>query len=134
MLTFKNLITLVFSLFSAVVFAGETPQITQQDLITALKAPKHNIVVLDVRSAQEYENGHIRDAINVSHNTISENLNFLSQYQNKTVVVYCRSGRRAGVAEHILSENGFKDLRHLTGDMNGWLEAKLPIVTGKSAP
>jgi rhodanese-related sulfurtransferase len=134
MLTFKNLITLVFSLFSTVIFAGETPQITQQDLITALKAPKHNIVVLDVRSAQEYENGHIRDAINVSHNTISENLNFLSQYQNKTVVVYCRSGRRAGVAEHILSENGFKDLRHLTGDMNGWLEAKLPIVTGKSAP
>ena len=133
MLTFKNLITLVFSLFSAVIFAGETPQITQQDLITALKAPKHNIVVLDVRSTQEYENGHIRDAINISHNTISENLNFLSQYQNKTVVVYCRSGRRAGVAEHILAENGFTDLRHLTGDMNGWLEAKLPIVTGKYA-
>lgn len=131
MLTFKNLITLVFSLFSTVVFAGETPQISQQDLLTALKAPKHNIVVLDARSAQEYENGHIADAINVSHNTITDNLNFLSQYKNKTVVVYCRSGRRAGVAENTLAENGFKNLRHLTGDMNGWLEAKLPVVTGK---
>lgn len=129
--TFKNIIALVFSLFSAVIFAGETPQISQQDLLTALKAPKHNIVVLDVRSVQEYENGHIVDAINVSHNTITENLNFLSQYKDKTVVVYCRSGRRAGVAEHILAENNFKDLRHLTGDMNGWLKAKLPVITAK---
>lgn len=129
--TFKNIVALVFSLFSAVIFAGETPQISQQDLLTALKAPKHNIVVLDVRSAQEYENGHIVDAINVSHNTITENLNFLSQYKDKTVVVYCRSGRRAGVAEHILAENNFKDLRHLTGDMNGWLKAKLPVITAK---
>lgn len=129
--TFKNIIALVFSLFSAVIFAGETPQISQQDLLTALKAPKHNIVVLDVRSAQEYKNGHIVDAINVSHNTITENLNFLSQYKDKTVVVYCRSGRRAGVAEHILAENNFRDLRHLTGDMNAWLKAKLPVVTAK---
>jgi len=129
--TFKNIIALVFSLFSAVIFAGETPQISQQDLLTALKAPKHNIVVLDVRSAQEYENGHIVDAINVSHNTITENLNFLSQYKDKTVVVYCRSGRRAGVAEHILAENNFRDLRHLTGDMNAWLKAELPVVTAK---
>lgn len=131
MRTFKNIIALVFSLFSAVIFAGETPQISQQDLLTALKAPKHNIVVLDVRSAQEYENGHIVDAINVSHNTITENLNFLSQYKDKTVVVYCRSGRRAGVAEHILAENNFRDLRHLTGDMNAWLKAELPVVTAK---
>lgn len=129
--TFKNIIALVFSLFSAVIFAGETPQISQQDLLTALKAPKHNIVVLDVRSAQEYKNGHIVDAINVSHNTITENLNFLSQYKDKTVVVYCRSGRRAGVAEHILAENNFRDLRHLTGDMNAWLKAELPVVTAK---
>lgn len=133
MLTFKNLITLVFSLFSAVVFAGATPQISQQELLTALKAPEHNIVVLDARSAQEYENGHIANAINVSHNAIKENLNYLSQYKNKTVVVYCRSGRRASVAEGVLAENGFKNLRHLTGDMNGWLEAKLPVVTGKDA-
>jgi len=131
MRTFKNIIALVFSLFSAVIFAGETPQISQQDLLTALKAPKHNIVVLDVRSAQEYKNGHIVDAINVSHNTITENLNFLSQYKDKTVVVYCRSGRRAGVAEHILAENNFRDLRHLTGDMNAWLKAELPVVTAK---
>ncbi len=133
MFTFKNLIILAFSLFSTALFASETPQISQQELLTALKAPSHNIVVLDVRSGEEYKNGHLVDAINISHNTIAEKLELLSQYKNSTLVVYCRSGRRAGVAEHILTENGFKNLRHLTGDMNGWLKAGLPVVTTENS-
>ena len=131
MFTIKNLIALVCSLFSTAIFASETPQISQQALLTALKAPHHNIIVLDVRTAEEYNNGHIENAINVSHNTVTDKLNQLSQYKDNTVVVHCRSGYRAGIAEQILTENGFKNLRHLTGDMNGWLEAKLPIVTSK---
>jgi len=129
MLAIKNLIILVTSLFATVIYASETPQISQQELLTALKVPNHNIVVLDVRSAEEYENGHLVGAINVSHDTIADRLNQLSRYKNSTVVVYCRSGRRADFAENILTNNGFKNLRHLTGDMNGWLEARLPIVT-----
>ncbi|MBL4764423.1 MAG: rhodanese-like domain-containing protein [Colwellia sp.] len=133
MFTIKNLIISAFSLFATVVHAGEAPQISQQELLTALKAPNHNIVVLDVRSKEEYQNGHLVNAINISHNTVAEKLNQLSQYKNSTVVVYCRSGRRAGIAEHILAENGFENLRHLTGDMNGWLDAELPVVTTKNA-
>lgn len=129
MFVIKNLIFLVFSFFATAVFAGETPQISQHELLSALKAPEHDIVVLDVRSAEEYVDGHLVGAINVSHNTVADKLNQLSQYKNNTVVVYCRSGRRAAFAENILAENGFKNLRHLTGDMNGWLEAKLPIAT-----
>jgi phage shock protein E len=128
MFTIKNLIMLAFSLFTTGVFASETPEISQQELLTALKAPNHNIVVLDVRTVEEYNNGHVANAINVSHNTVADKLNQLSQYKDSTVVVYCRSGYRAGIASTILAENGFKDLRHLTGDMNGWLEAELPIV------
>jgi phage shock protein E len=133
MFTIKNLIVLVFSLFTTAVFASETPEISQQELLTALKAPNHNIVVLDVRTAEEYNNGHVTGAINFSHNTVADKLNLLSQYKDSTVVVYCRSGYRAGIAGGILAENGFKDLRHLTGDMNGWLAAELPIATNKHA-
>ena len=131
MFAIKNFIILAFSLFATVVFAGETPQISQQELLTALKTADHNIVVLDVRSAEEYEEGHLANAINVSHNTVVDKLNFLSQYKDKKVVVHCRSGRRAAFAENILAENGFKNVHHLTGDMNGWLEAKLPVVINK---
>jgi rhodanese-related sulfurtransferase len=132
MFAIKSFIVLAFSLFATTVFASEASQISQHELLTALQVPKHNIVVLDVRSAEEYENGHLADAINVSHNTIAEKLNQLSQYKNSTVVVYCRSGRRAGIAIHILAENGFTNILHLTGDMNGWLEAELPVVTSKN--
>ena len=129
--TFKNIIALVFSLFSAFIFAGETPQISQQELLTALEKTGHNIVVLDVRTTQEYNEGHLVNAINVSHNTVRDKLEQLYQYKKSTVVVYCRSGRRADFAERVLTENGFTDLRHLTGDMNGWLKAKLPVITAK---
>lgn len=134
MLKIKNILTLAFSLLTAVAFAGETSKISQQELLTALKAPNNNIVLLDVRSADEYNQGHVAGAINVSHSVVEDNLKKLSQYKDSTVVVYCRSGRRAGIAENILAENGFKNLRHLTGDMNGWLEAKLPVVSNKQQP
>lgn len=126
----KKFITLTLSLFSSVLFASETPEISQQNLLSALQKSNHNIVVLDVRTAEEYSNGHIENAINVSHNTIADQLVHLSQYKDKTVVLYCRSGHRAGIAANILTKNGFTNLQHLTGDMNGWLEAKLPVIIG----
>ena len=125
MSTLKSLIMLTFSLFATAVFADD---ISQQALLKALNTPKNNIVILDVRSVEEYNNGHLANAINISHNTVADKLNQLEQYKDNTVVVYCRSGRRAGFAENILTENGFTKVRHLDGDMNGWLEANLPVV------
>lgn len=133
MFAIKKLIIIALSMFATLACASETPQISQQELLTALKKANNNIVVLDVRSVEEYEDGHVAGAINTSHDTVADNLNKLSQYKDNTVVVYCRSGRRAAFAENILAENGFKNLRHLTGDMNGWLKADLPVVVGKNA-
>ncbi len=133
MFAIKKLIIIALSMFATLACASETPQISQQELLTALKKANNNIVVLDVRSVEEYEDGHVAGAINTSHNTVADKLNKLSQYKDNTVVVYCRSGRRAAFAENILAENGFKNLRHLTGDMNGWLKADLPVVVGKNA-
>lgn len=130
MFTIKKLITLALGLFSTVLFASETPEISQQDLLSALNAPDHNIIVLDVRTAKEYNDGHIANAINFSHDTVAEQLDLLSQYKDKKVVLYCRSGHRAGIAGSVLTKNGFTNLQHLTGDMNGWLEAKLPVIIG----
>ncbi len=136
MLKIKNQIHRIVFLFVTALFvshvaAGETPQISHQDLLSAMESTPDQILVLDVRSAQEYAQGHIKQAINVSHDGVENKLTQLSQYKDKTVVVYCRSGRRAGIAEHILAENGFKNVVHLTGDMNGWLKAKLPVVKPK---
>lgn len=108
-----------------------TEQISQQDYLQAAKSASSEMVLLDVRSAQEYAQGHIAGAINISHNEIEAKLNELAPFKDKTIVVYCRSGRRAAFAEGILAKNGFNKLRHLTGDMNGWLAADLPVNTVK---
>ena len=130
MFTIKNFFALVFFfLTTTVVFANETPQISQQALLTELQNANPSIIVLDVRSKDEYAQEHIAGAINFSHDTVAQNLDLLAQYKDKTVVVYCRSGRRASIAEEILINNGFNDIRHLTGDMNGWLEANQPVVS-----
>lgn len=127
--TFFITVTFVVSSFFMVnALAGQTPIMSQQALIEAISQDKSTVVVLDVRSEAEFNKGHIKGAINVSHDTVEKNLTKLAPYKDKKVVVYCRSGRRAGIAEHILAENGFTNLYHLAGDMNAWVAAELPTV------
>jgi phage shock protein E len=85
-------------------------------------------LVLDVRTAEEFAEGHIAGAINISHDKINDNVSKIITLKDQTVVVYCRSGRRAISAENDLRAAGFSDLRHLEGDMNGWQSADLPLV------
>jgi len=127
---FALTIALAVSFFTMVVFAGDTLQISQQELLSAIDNNSDDVVILDVRSKEEFNQGHIAGAINVSYDNVEANLGKLTKYQKSKIVVYCRSGRRAGIAEQVLVENGFSNLRHLTGDMNGWQAANLPVVVG----
>jgi rhodanese-related sulfurtransferase len=90
------------------------------------QAKREPVVVLDVRTSEEYAEGHVPGAINISHTEIAERLQELSAYKQTPVVVYCRSGRRAGIAIDVLEHHGFSKVFHLAGDMNGWREAHRP--------
>lgn len=125
---FKTGLMLILGLFSFLSMAEQTAIISQQDLLTLMSNNSETTVVLDVRTPKEFNEGHIEGAINVSHDQIKENLNMLLAYKDKTVVVHCRSGRRAVSAENALRAAGFSDLRHLDGDMKGWQAANLPLV------
>jgi phage shock protein E len=124
-LTFVALITVLLSSFA---FAHTNDNVSQQELQKIMSSTeKGKVVLLDVRTAEEFAEGHVPGAINLSHNLIKDNINRIIAHKNDTVILYCRSGHRAGIAKGILAENGFTKLRHLSGDMNGWYEAKLPI-------
>ncbi len=126
----KQLATLILFTYAAFFsFADQVNSISQSQLLSMLNAPKAEpFVVLDVRSPEEFSQGHIQGAINVSHDQIEQHLNQLSQYKDTLVVVHCRSGRRAQVAEAVLTKQGFSKLHHLAGDYNAWLAADLPLV------
>ncbi len=82
-----------------------------------------SIVRLDVRTADEYAEGHIQKALNINVLQSDFKTKALSTLpKDKTIAVYCRSGRRSKMAANILSENGFNVVELSTG-YNGWTGA-----------
>lgn len=124
----KSTLLLILSLYAFTSFAQQTQTISQQGLLSLMAGPSSEVLILDVRTPDEFSQGHIKGAINISHDQIENNLSKIMAYKNQTVVVHCRSGRRAVSAENTLRGAGFNDLRHLDGDMNGWQAADLPLI------
>ena len=123
-------IVLVLTSLSSYVSAQDVrATMTQEQLLSlqqAAKAPAYTL--LDVRSAEEYSEGHIAGAVNIAHGQLTDKLGLLSQDKDRLIIVYCRSGRRAGIAENILKDNGYTNVKHLDGDMKGWLSNERPVT------
>lgn len=98
---------------------------TQEQLLTHLRQHPDHLFVLDVRTPQEYAEGHVPGAVNVPHDQIAARLAEIPR--DKDVVLYCRSGRRAQAAADVLTTHGYKRLTHLEGDMPAWIERGRPV-------
>lgn len=88
-----------------------------------------NVVVLDVRTADEFKEGHLVGALNIDQ-TQSD---FIEKAKvalpaDKTIAVYCRSGRRSASAAGRLAAVGYKAV-NLKGGIIAWKEAKKPVTT-----
>lgn len=84
-------------------------------------------LLIDVRTPEEYKQGHIPGAINMPHNEINGFVEQLNDAKNKPIIIYCRTGRRATIAMQMLEQKQFLRVTHLEGDMMGWTEAGLPV-------
>lgn len=105
--------------------AAATP-VSQTELLHSIDAGDAPMI-LDVRSPEEFAEGHVPGAVNIEYDELAERLAEIEAVRHAPVVVYCRSGRRAGIAEAVLLEQGFSNVQHLEGDMLAWLEAGLPV-------
>ena len=86
-----------------------------------------NVVVLDVRTASEFAEGHLERAINIDYHQSD----FVEKAKatlplDKKIAVYCRSGRRSAGAAGKLAEEGYK-LVNLKGGIIAWKEANMPV-------
>ena len=81
--------------------------------------------LLDVRSPEEYREGHIPGAVNIPYDELEQRLAEVSAGKEDEIVVYCRSGRRAGIAEAFLLAAGYKNVKDLDGHMLSWTAAGL---------
>ena len=88
-----------------------------------------NVVVLDVRTASEFAEGHIEGAINLDQ----AQSDFMEKAQaalpvEKKIAIYCRSGRRSANAAGRLADVGYKCV-NLKGGIIAWKEADKPVAT-----
>jgi rhodanese-related sulfurtransferase len=83
--------------------------------------------IVDVRSEKEYAEGHIPGAVNIPHDQLSDRLSEIDAAKTDEIVVHCRSGYRAGIAEKILIEVDYSGIRNLDGHMNAWKSGGYPI-------
>jgi len=119
-------------------------KIAEADLKTALDTTPDKYVVLDLRKADAYAQGHIKGAINVPYGVeIAKNLdNIRAIAKDKTLVVACYTGQTAGQADSLLNVAGIKTVSLNSGmggsgtvgfETRGWLGQKFPTVTEATA-
>lgn len=117
----------LFILATMLGIGAESEQtITQQELLHRLET-RTDLLILDVRTPQEFAAGHIPGAVNVPHTVLSKRIEAVQLYQDQEVVVYCEAGVRSRKAENILRQAGFAKVRHLKGDMAAWQRSSLPL-------
>jgi len=124
---FSRLSMALFFLAGSSICIAQETDISQVELMQRIKA-NHAGLILDVRSPQEYAEGHIPDAINIPHDQLGSRLAEIGSHKNKEIVLYCGSGGRVVTSANTLRAAGFSKLLHLDGDMNGWRSnGALPI-------
>jgi rhodanese-related sulfurtransferase len=87
----------------------------EADKMIKAHANDPSYVILDVRTPDEFKEGHIKNALNIDYRSqdFREKINKLDK--NKTYLVYCRSGHRSGESSKIMAELGFKNIYNFGG-------------------
>lgn len=76
-------------------------------MLGSFSALADSVYWIDVRTAAEYNTGHLEGAVNIPHGEIANEIGGLTQDKNAEIYVYCRSGGRAGKALNALEELGY---------------------------
>lgn len=91
-----------------------------------------NAPIIDVRTPSEFNQSHLKNAVNLSINSD----NFVSQIgkydKSKPIFVYCLSGSRSAYAQNLMQSQGFKEVYNLSGGLIKWRAAGLPETTDKT--
>jgi phage shock protein E len=74
-------------------------------------------VWVDVRSSSEFDSGHLEAATNIPHGEIADKISALVDDKDAEVLLYCRSGNRAGIAQRTLEAEGYTNVKNI-GSLN----------------
>jgi rhodanese-related sulfurtransferase len=100
--------------------------VTPKQAVTLLRNDR-NITLLDVRTPEEFRNGHLRNATLLPLKRLEANLDKLTPLKTRKILVYCRSGSRSIAASRILEKHGFTPL-NIKGGIIGLANAHADII------
>jgi len=124
-----KILTLVILIFSTLSFVQgqQVKQLTSIEAEKMIMSSKKD-VVLDVRTADEFSQGHIKGAINIDikQSEAFDKINELDH--NATYIVHCRTNHRSTTAVNHMFEEGFKNIYQMTDGFNGWSTNGLPLT------
>ncbi|GFZ34094.1 rhodanese-like domain-containing protein [Clostridium zeae] len=79
-----------------------------------------DILLLDVRTKEEFEEGHIEGAVLIPADKLPFRYEEILEYEDKPILVYCQTGGRSPMATNFLEENGFSDIYHMYEGFSRW--------------
>jgi len=109
--------------------AGDGDEITPEALQARLGQGDTTLFLLDVRTPEEYlsETGHLENSLLIPVQQLKTRMAELEPYRGKTIVAYCRTGRRSAQAADMLRGEGFSAL-NMTGGIASWNQKMLPVA------
>ena len=79
-------------------------------------------ILVDVRTAEEFESGHIQDAVNFDFYSESFDNDILTLDKSSSIILYCRTQNRSTKTANYLKENGYKEITVLVGGITSWVK------------
>jgi phage shock protein E len=90
-----------------------------------IKVDSGEFFILDVRTREEYDEGHIANAILIPSTDISGRLDEVPK--DMPILVYCQTSRRSAISSQVLADNGFSEVYNMEGGIVAWQNAGYPI-------
>jgi len=94
----------------------------------AAKSKSGNAVIIDVRDKDEWDEGHIPGAINMSRGTIELDIEEKVPDPNAMIICHCGGGGRSALAAESLQKMGYKNVRNMAGGFKAWKADGLPTA------
>lgn len=86
-----------------------------------------DVLILDIRTAADFKNGHIKGAKNIPLSDFAGGIDGIAGDKDKPVLIYCNSGNTVNRAIKLLKNAGFDKVNNLEGGIAAWKEANMPL-------
>jgi parallel beta-helix repeat protein len=117
----------VHSLYSNLTTISSKPSLPPKEAYTLMQE-NQDLVIIDVRTPEEYESGRLEGAINLDYYSYEFLDSLKSLDKNSTYIVYCRRGYRGGLALEIMRALGFKQVYNVLGGLTQWAQDGTPMI------